>query len=70
MDDLSNSGPAIRLYCEGRVSGRLEDRYRRSDEKVIVIEFVSLDGVIPALGRPEDGFAYGGWEAPSMTCCE
>jgi hypothetical protein len=38
--------------------------------KVIVIEIVSLDGVIQAPGRPEDGFAYGGWEAASMTCCE
>jgi hypothetical protein len=36
--------------------------------KVIVIEFVSLDGVIQAPGGPEedpnDGFAYGGWEVP------
>jgi dihydrofolate reductase len=36
--------------------------------KVIVIEFLSLDGVIQAPGGPEedpsDGFAYGGWEVP------
>jgi dihydrofolate reductase len=36
--------------------------------KVIVIEFVSLDGVIQGPGGPEedpsDGFAYGGWEVP------
>ncbi len=36
--------------------------------KVIVLEFVSLDGVIQAPGGPQedpsDGFAYGGWEAP------
>ena len=36
--------------------------------KVIVIEFVSLDGVIQAPGDPgedtSDGFAYGGWIAP------
>ena len=35
--------------------------------KVIVLEFVSLDGVIQAPGGPQedpsDGFAYGGWEA-------
>jgi len=36
--------------------------------KVIVLEFVTLDGVIQAGGGPEEdtsgGFAYGGWEVP------
>jgi dihydrofolate reductase len=36
--------------------------------KLIVLEFVALDGVIQAPGGPEedtsDGFAYGGWVAP------
>ncbi|HET6821888.1 MAG TPA: dihydrofolate reductase family protein [Anaerolineales bacterium] len=36
--------------------------------KVIVLEHISLDGVIQAPGGPEedpsDGFAYGGWIAP------
>jgi len=36
--------------------------------KVIVLEFVSLDGVIQAPGGPEEdtsgGFAYGGWPGP------
>ena len=36
--------------------------------KVIVLEFVTLDGVIQAGGGPEEdtsgGFAYGGWPAP------
>ena len=36
--------------------------------KVIVLDFVSLDGVIQAPGGPEEdtsgGFAYGGWTAP------
>ena len=36
--------------------------------KVIVLEFVSLDGVIQSPGGPEEdpsgGFAYGGWEVP------
>ena len=36
--------------------------------KVIVIEFITLDGVIQAGGGPEEdtsgGFAYGGWQAP------
>ncbi len=36
--------------------------------KVIVLEFVSLDGVIQAPGGPEEdssgGFAYGGWTGP------
>ncbi len=36
--------------------------------KVIVVEFVSLDGVIQAPGGPDEdtsgGFAYGGWPGP------
>jgi dihydrofolate reductase len=36
--------------------------------KIIVLEHISLDGVIQAPGRPEEdtsnGFAYGGWSAP------
>jgi dihydrofolate reductase len=36
--------------------------------KVIVLEHISLDGVIQAPGGPEEdtsgGFAYGGWVAP------
>lgn len=36
--------------------------------RVIVLEFVTLDGVIQAGGAPEEdtsgGFAYGGWQAP------
>ena len=36
--------------------------------KIIVLEHISLDGVIQAPGGPEedksDGFAYGGWTAP------
>ena len=36
--------------------------------KVIVLEHISLDGVIQAPGGPEedtsDGFAFGGWSAP------
>ena len=35
--------------------------------KVIVLEHISIDGVIQAPGGPEedtsDGFAYGGWSA-------
>src|SRR5215831_11274719 len=33
-DDLSNSGPAVRLYSEGRATGPPEDRYRRSHDTV------------------------------------
>ena len=29
LDTLSNSGPAVRLYSEGRATGPPEDRYRR-----------------------------------------
>ena len=36
--------------------------------KMIVLEFITLDGVIQAGGAPEEdtsgGFAYGGWQAP------
>jgi dihydrofolate reductase len=36
--------------------------------KIIILEFMSLDGVIQAPGGPEEdtsgGFAYGGWTAP------
>lgn len=36
--------------------------------KVIVISYISLDGVIQAMGGPEEdtsgGFAYGGWVTP------
>ncbi len=36
--------------------------------RVIVLEFVTLDGVIQAGGAPEEdtsgGFAYGGWQVP------
>src|SRR5581483_6086872 len=36
--------------------------------KIIVIEFLSLDGVMQAPGGPDedtsDGFKYGGWTAP------
>jgi dihydrofolate reductase len=36
--------------------------------KMIVLEFITLDGVIQAGGGPEEdtsgGFAYGGWQAP------
>ncbi len=36
--------------------------------KIIVLEHISLDGVIEAPGGPEedssDRFAYGGWSAP------
>ena len=36
--------------------------------KLIVLEHISLDGVIQAPGGPEEdtsgGFAYGGWSAP------
>ena len=36
--------------------------------KIIVLSFITLDGVMPAPGGPEedtsDGFKYGGWTAP------
>src|ERR1700760_4443432 len=39
--------------------------------KIIVLSFISLDGVMQAPGGPEedtsDGFKYGGWTAPYYT---
>ena len=36
--------------------------------KIVVLEFISLDGVIQAPGGPEEdtsgGFKYGGWTVP------
>lgn len=32
--------------------------------KIVVTEFVTLDGVMQAPGGAEPGFAYGGWSAP------
>ena len=32
--------------------------------KIIVQEFITLDGVVQAPGGPEEGFKYGGWSAP------
>ena len=38
--------------------------------KLIVTEFVTLDGVAQAPGEPDEdgdgGFAHGGWQAPLM----
>jgi hypothetical protein len=34
LDDLSNSGPAVRLYREGRATGPPEDRYRIKEKAV------------------------------------
>ena len=38
--------------------------------KIIVLEFITLDGVMQAGGRPDedlsDGFKYGGWAAPYL----
>ena len=42
--------------------------------KVIVLEFMTLDGVIQAGGGPEEdtsgGFTYGGWQAPFSDAVE
>ena len=41
--------------------------------KIIVLEFISLDGVIQAGGGPEEdtsgGFAYGGWHSSLFRRC-
>jgi hypothetical protein len=39
--------------------------------KLVVVEYVSLDGVVQAPGHagedPEGGFAHGGWTGPFMA---
>jgi dihydrofolate reductase len=36
--------------------------------KIIILSFMSLDGVMQAIGRPDEdtsgGFEYGGWTVP------
>ncbi len=32
--------------------------------KIIVVEFITLDGVTQGPGGPEEGFKFGGWSAP------
>ncbi len=32
--------------------------------KIIVQEYITLDGVMQAPGAPEEGSQYGGWSAP------
>jgi hypothetical protein len=55
---LSNSGPAVRQCSEGRAPAHRikQDRTPRNAvmRRVKVLEFVSLDGVIPATGGAEE----------------
>jgi dihydrofolate reductase len=45
-----------------------QPKERTTMRKLIVLSFITLDGVIQAPGAPEedtsDGFTYGGWQAP------
>jgi hypothetical protein len=52
LDGLSNSGPAVRLEREEGKRPALKTVTGEVMRKVIVIEFVSLDGVIQAPGWP------------------
>jgi len=50
-------------------NGHAESRHRREDAvRVVVSEFISLDGVVQAPGGPEEdtsgGFRHGGWSMP------
>ena len=42
--------------------------------KIVVLSFITLDGVMQAGGAPEedtsDGFKYGGWAAPYLDAGE
>jgi dihydrofolate reductase len=53
----------------GRLSrGAATDEQERAPMRIVVIEFMSLDGVVQAPGGPEEdtdgGFAHGGWSHP------
>ena len=68
---------ALRLETALSVANQSSASSRRdfsgeNHEKVNVLEFVSLDGVIQAPGGPEEdtsgGFEYGGWIIPFRRC--
>ena len=53
LDALSNSGPAVRRYSEGRATGPREDRYRRridalNDEMKVARVRIFVGGFSPA----------------------
>ncbi|MFG3417556.1 dihydrofolate reductase family protein [Micromonospora sp. NPDC049460] len=52
----------------GLAEGRIGERRERQMGKLVVTEFVTLDGVAQAPGAPDEdrdgGFAHGGWQAP------
>jgi hypothetical protein len=51
LDDLSNSGPAVRLYGEGRATGPPEDRYRKSHD--VAFGCYSPDDYTPSVEEDE-----------------
>ena len=51
--------------------GRLEPKGGVRMGKIVVVNHVTLDGVMQAPGRPDEdlrgGFQHGGWRCPTTT---
>src|SRR5438132_14153131 len=67
----SGRSRAMNPACDPSLTVVRSDRHREREDtmgKLIVTEFVTLDGVAQAPGAPEEdhdgGFTHGGWQAP------
>jgi dihydrofolate reductase len=69
-DDQVSRRPGIPTtgYPDGPVPGDTESGRQGGAVRIVISEFISLDGVVQAPGGPEEdldgGFAHGGWSRP------
>src|SRR6478736_3441914 len=60
---MARRGPSHGATSEAETAGT-----RSASVRIVISEFISLDGVIQAPGGPEEdtdgGFAHGGWSLP------